>query len=247
VAARDRIGEGGVRLPAGVGVQVFGLRIVFTRGVVGLMIGDLIGGFFVARLAAHDPRNDAIISVMIAFGTVAALTLHELGHALAARIRGLTVLGVAVRWFGAGTYIDKGYPDGPTAWRVAAAGPVASFLGMYASLALVVHVPAGPLRLGFFVLAFVNLFLCISNAVPVEPLDGYRMLLGILWLRLSEERAERVTRFVGSMLLAALAAGALYALVGDRRSLALLLGVVFVVFEAQRLVAGRHRPRAAHA
>jgi len=95
------------------------------------------------------------------------------------------------------------------------------------------------------VLAFVNLFL--SNAVPVEPLDGYRILLGILWIRLNEKRAEQVTRFVGSVLLAALAAGALYALVGDRRSLALLLAVVFVVFEAQRLVAGRHRPRTAHA
>jgi Zn-dependent protease len=97
------------------------------------------------------------------------------------------------------------------------------------------------------VLAFVNLFLCISNAVPVEPLDGYRILLGILWIRLNEKRAEQVTRFVGSVLLAALAAGALYALVGDRRSLALLLAVVFVVFEAQRLVAGRHRPRTPHA
>jgi Zn-dependent protease len=83
--------------------------------------------------------------------------------------------------------------------------------------------------------------------VPVEPLDGYRILLGILWIRLNEKRAEQVTRFVGSVLLAALAAGALYALVGDRRSLALLLAVVFVVFEAQRLVAGRHRPRTPHA
>jgi Zn-dependent protease len=247
VAAPDGIGEGAVRLPAGVGLRVFGLRIVFTRGVVGLMVGDLVGGFFFARLAANDARNDAIISLMIAFGTVAALTLHELGHALAARIRGLTVLGVAVRWFGAGTYIDRGYPDGSTAWRVAAAGPVASFLGMFASLALVVHVPPGPLRVGFFVLAFVNFFLCIGNAVPVEPLDGYRILLGILWIRLSEKRAEQVTRYVGSVLLAALAAGALYALVGDRRSLALLLAVVFVVFEAQRLVAGRHRPRTPHA
>jgi hypothetical protein len=49
------------------------------------------------------------------------------------------------------------------------------------------------------------------------------------------------------VLLAGLAAGALYALVGDRRSLALLLGVVFAVFEAQRLVTGRRRPRPAHA
>jgi Zn-dependent protease len=247
VAALHGIGEGSVRLPAGVGVRVGGLRIVFTRGVVGLMIGDLVGGFILARHVAHDPRNDAIVSVMIALGTVAALTLHELGHAFAAHLRGLTVLGVAVRWFGAGTYIDKGYPDGPTAWRVAAAGPVASFLGMIASLALVVLVPAGPVRIGFFLLAFINLFLCVSNAVPVEPLDGYRVLLGILWIRLSEKRAERATRFVGSVLLTGLAAGALYALVGDRRSLALLLGVVFVVFEAQRLVAGRHRPRTANA
>jgi Zn-dependent protease len=61
--------------------------------------------------------------------------------------------------------------------------------------------------------------------VPVEPLDGYRILLGILWIRLNEKRAEQVTRFVGSVLLA----------------------VVFVVFEAQRLVAGRHRPRTPHA
>jgi hypothetical protein len=65
--------------------------------------------------------------------------------------------------------------------------------------------------------------------------------------RSSSRAAERATRFVGSVLLAGLAAGALYALVGDRRSLALLLDVVFAVFEAQRLVTGRRRPRTAHA
>lgn len=236
-----------VLLPAGVSFRVGRLWIVFTRGVVALMIGDLVGGFFFARIVAHDPRNDAIVSVMVAFGTVGSLAVHELGHALAARRRGMTVLGVAVRWFGAGTYLENGYPDGQTAWRVAAAGPAASLAAAFASLGLAILAPAGPLRIGLLLLTVINLYLCLGNVLPVAPLDGYRVLLGLLWIRRSEPRAERLTILTGRILLASLACGALYALASNRSALALLLGVLFAVFEAQRRVAGRQRTRAAHA
>jgi Zn-dependent protease len=236
-----------VKLPAGVAVRAGGLWIVLTRGVVALMVGDLVGGFFLARLVAHDSGSDAIVSMVLAFGTIASLTLHELGHAFAARRCGLTVLGVAVRWFGAGTYIDKGYPDGPTAWRVAAAGPAASLATASGSLGLAVVVAPGPVRIGLVGLTAVNLFLCVSNVVPVAPLDGYRVLLGLLWIRRSRVRAERLTVAVGNVLLAALAGGVAYALAAQRPSLALLLGVLLVVFEAQRRVAGRQRNRPAPA
>ncbi len=115
-----------------------------------------------------------------------SIFLHEFAHAAAARMENLQTLEIVLHPFG-GLARFRHPPETPRAeFRIAIAGPVASFflalifLGLWAiadALALNILAPL------FFTLCLWNFLLAVFNLFPGYPLDGGRVLRAYLWRR----------------------------------------------------------------
>ena len=155
--------------------------------------------FFVLALmtwitAANLMSSNLIENVFgaIVFGLLTTLILfasiffHEYAHAWAARIEGVEVLEIVLHPFG-GLARFRREPDTPRAeFRIAIAGPAASFL--LAVLFAVLMAIANSLELRIlvtlaFFLALWNFLLAVFNMFPGYPLDGGRVLRAFLWRR----------------------------------------------------------------
>lgn len=137
--------------------------------------------------------------------TTAALFLsvfgHELSHALMARAEGIEIEEIVLHPFG-GLARMRSQPENPQAeFRIAVAGPAASFL--FAILAFVAAKVAsvGGYQYALVVFFFVgagNLLLAIFNLFPGYPLDGGRVLRALLWKRSGNiAEATRMAGFCG--------------------------------------------------
>ena len=148
------------------------------------------------------PPVDAVTAWTLGIITTAALFLsvfgHELSHALMARAEGIEIEEIVLHPFG-GLARLRTQPESPQAeFRIAIAGPAASFI--FAVLALL---GAKIASIGgyqstvavFFLVGAGNLLLAIFNLFPGYPLDGGRVLRALLWRR-SGNIAE-ATRLAG--------------------------------------------------
>lgn len=124
-----------------------------------------------------------LITTLILFFSI---FLHELAHSVVARLEGLEVLEIVLHPFG-GLARFRREPDTPRAeFRIAIAGPAASFLLaiFFAGLMAI----AGALKnetlliLLFFLMLW-NFLLAVFNMFPGYPLDGGRVLRAYLWRR----------------------------------------------------------------
>ena len=107
-----------------------------------------------------------------AAGFIALLFIHELGHYLAARQRGLDVgLPTFIPFVGAWIEMKEQPIDAETEAYVAAGGP---FLGTIASVATYLWSQQIGSNL-LLAIAYSGLFLNLFNLLPVSPLDGGRM------------------------------------------------------------------------
>ena len=126
---------------------------------------------------------------------VIAVILHELAHSEAAARRGFVLNDIKLMPFGASISGGSGEFDGAgprDELIIAVAGPLFSLLLAIVFIALWWLVPATY----FFSLTFVyaNIFLCLFNFLPVYPLDGGRVLLALLSLKMPRERAYKYLR-----------------------------------------------------
>jgi Zn-dependent protease len=98
---------------------------------------------------------------------------------------------VSLVWLGAVTYLEGAYKSGRDQARVAIAGPLTSCaLGLVLALALFLPVSLESKKLVMTLAAF-NLALAALNLIPANPLDGYRLLIGVLWSALGSEQSAR--------------------------------------------------------
>ena len=113
-----------------------------------------------------------------------SILIHEYAHAVAARMEGMKILEIVLYPFG-GLARLKREPDTPRAeFRIAIAGPAASFMLAVAFAVLMGIADAlalNILALLFFMLALSNFFLAVFNLFPGYPLDGGRVLRAYLW------------------------------------------------------------------
>ena len=115
-----------------------------------------------------------------------SIFLHEYAHAAAARMEGVDVLEIVLHPFG-GLARFRHEPDTPRAeFRIALAGPAASFLIALAFAALMAIANSLEFRLlvtlSFFLVLW-NFLLAVFNLFPGYPLDGGRVLRAYLWRR----------------------------------------------------------------
>jgi len=147
------------------------------------------------------------LAVVTTLGLFLSVFGHELSHALMARAEGIEIDEIVLHPFGGLARLRK-EPESPKAeFRIAIAGPAASFL--FALIAFVLLLPA--MKLGYQTTAGVllllssgNFLLAVFNLFPGYPLDGGRVLRAILWRRTGNIReATRLAGFCG-MLIAAI-------------------------------------------
>lgn len=130
-------------------------------------------------------------STYLAMGTAAALLfflsvlLHELGHALAGRMRGVTVEHITLFIFGGIAQAREEARRPLDEFLLTAAGPLASFAlaGLFHGARLLAEAWYAPapvvIVLGF--LALLNFVLAVFNLIPGFPLDGGRIFRSIVW------------------------------------------------------------------
>ena len=116
-----------------------------------------------------------------------SLLAHEVGHALVAHRAGLRVRGITL-WLLGGVALLEDEPVSPRdELRVALVGPAVSLaLAVAFGLAAVALSVAGSPAVAVAVVAWLavgNLALALFNLLPAAPLDGGRVLRGVLWRR----------------------------------------------------------------
>ena len=135
--------------------------------------------------------------LLLAGIVLASVLIHELGHALVARLRGLRVGGIYLHLLPF-AYVQRG--SHADVWRVALGGPAMSLAVGGALFAVLTFTgslevepsEASPWLRPFAFAAVLNLAMGAINLLPTVPLDGGRALAAVLRERLSKEVTRRV-------------------------------------------------------
>ncbi|MGH9369868.1 MAG: site-2 protease family protein, partial [Thermoanaerobaculia bacterium] len=190
-------GVGGLRIATMFGVPVY---VHFSWIVIfGLITWTLATGYFPANypnLPASAYWAKGLVASLLLF---VSILLHEMGHAVVARRNGVGIRSITLFIFGGVAEMEKDAEDGATEFKIAAIGPVVSLaLAAGFHLASSVESLGGSGQAVARYLALINLALALFNLVPAFPLDGGRLLRGLLWKSKGKDRATRIAAKAGT-------------------------------------------------
>lgn len=155
--------------------------------------------------------TQSLWAVVTILGLFACVTLHEFGHALAARKYGVGTRDIVLYPIGGVARLER-LPKKP--WQefvVAIAGPLVNFAIALIILPYILFVPdalSGLLNSGGLAgsagdilpaLFFLNIGLGIFNLIPAFPMDGGRILRALLAMKLPRVRATLFAARVGQL------------------------------------------------
>lgn len=185
-------------------------------------------GFRYLPQVVYLPTVSAYIlaGVMMAGLVVFSIFWHEAGHAIAAHRAGLQVVRIHLYALG-GLAELRHRPASPGQESlVAFSGPLFSFAAALFFAMLTFFAPSVQLQAGFRFLLFTNLFIAVFNLIPVYPLDGGRILRGLLWLKMKRYAKASVRTYrISAILLATLSLAALVLLVSGNSQMVFWLGI----------------------
>jgi Zn-dependent protease/predicted transcriptional regulator len=205
------------------------VRIHYTLWLVLLLIAwSLAYGY----MPKHYPGLGA--TTYWAIGTVTAtilfvsVFLHELSHSYIAKKNDLPIARITLFFFGGVSEMSEEPKDAALEIRMAAAGPLTSFLigGVLGGLYYVTGLASGPATgtnpltpviATLYYAALLNGVLGAFNLIPAFPLDGGRVLRGSLWKRSKNlvGATANATRVSEAISLAMMAVGFFYLIIGD--------------------------------
>jgi Zn-dependent protease/predicted transcriptional regulator len=147
----------------------------------------------------------AIVTAVLFFASIVA---HELSHALVAKARGLPVRSITLFALGGVAQMEQDAADAKTEFWMGIVGPITSFVIGVVCLALAFalgwappDLPRTPVAAMVMWLGVINIGLAIFNMIPGFPLDGGRVLRGLIWwITGNARRATTIAARVGQVI-----------------------------------------------
>jgi Zn-dependent protease len=162
----------------------------------------------------------------------ASVVAHELAHALAARRYGIATSEILLLPVGGVAKIAGEPANGSQEVVIALAGPAMSLaLAALAGLGLLVTAPVPLLSMTLLALAKANLMLGLFNLLPAFPMDGGRVLRGLLRRRQGMLRATRTAAKVARWIAIPMA---ILGVALANLSLVVLAGFVWIAARSER-------------
>jgi Zn-dependent protease len=189
------------------------------------------------------------VTVLLLFTSI---VIHELGHALVARRQGIDVTRIDLFLFGGVTQMARDAASPGEDFKIAAAGPLATFAVILAlvgadlaivgghrlthALALDSDITITPVLLSLSWMLLLNVLLLLFNLVPAFPLDGGRIARSIVWRITGEKRrGTQVAAKLGQGFAVILAGVGVWMLLAYASFSGLwLVGLAFVLGQAAR-------------
>jgi Zn-dependent protease len=164
----------------------FQIRVDASWLVIALLVTwSLAEGLFPSYLPGLSPTTYWSMGLLGMLGLFASVLLHEAAHSLVARHYGLRIEGITLFIFGGVAELAEEPRSPASEILIAVAGPSASAALALAFLLLtaVLNAMGAPAPLLGVVgyLASINGILAIFNLLPAFPMDGGRVLRGIIW------------------------------------------------------------------
>jgi len=165
----------------------------------------LVGWVALSHYLARQSAADAFTGVAFIFSLFGIVVLHELGHALTARRFGIPTRDITLLPIGGVARLDRMPQDPKQELLVALAGPAVNVV-LAAILFVVLELGQGLSAYGDVVrvggrfldqLFWVNVSLAAFNLLPAFPMDGGRVLRGLLALRMDYLRATQLAAGIG--------------------------------------------------
>ena len=134
-----------------------------------------------------------VLGLLAALGLFLGVLIHELGHAVVARLYDVEVKEITLWFLGGVAQFDELPRQRGAEALVGVAGPITSLLLAALSWLIWQYLPMGPGGLFIFsYLTLTNLALALFNLLPALPLDGGRILRSLLALAVPYLQATRI-------------------------------------------------------
>lgn len=170
--------------------HIFGIEIGlhYSWLIIAVLISLSLAAYF---SNAHPDWSSGVIWAMAIFTAVlffVAIILHELSHALVARMNDLPVRSITLFALGGVAQIEKESPSAKVEFWMAIAGPITSAVIGFICLSLAWATgwttgiePETPLLAILVWLGYINIALAVFNMIPGFPMDGGRVLRAVIW------------------------------------------------------------------
>jgi Zn-dependent protease len=147
-----------------------------------------------------------VYGLVLMIAVFASVVLHELGHALVARSRGMKIVDISLYPFGGMARMSTPPRTTRDEILMAAAGPAVSLV-----LAVIIGAVAWPTGIRIlWLLAQINLLLGAFNLLPALPMDGGRIFRAYLARKMGFYRATTLAARVARWLALGLAVAGLF-------------------------------------
>ncbi|KIL37509.1 Zn-dependent protease [Cohnella kolymensis] len=152
-----------------------------AKSILALLKFTKIGATFISMFITMGAYA-LVFPVQFAVGLVVMILIHELGHVIAAKQKGLPVSApIFIPFLGALITMKRNPRDAVTEAYIAFGGPILGTAGALASFLLGLILQNDLL----LVVANIGFFLNLINLMPIHPLDGGRISAAVtrwLWL-----------------------------------------------------------------
>jgi Zn-dependent protease len=233
--------------------DVFGIRVGVDRSwflILFLMLFLVSGSFRQELSSSYGLAFVTTVATVLLF--YFSLILHELAHAVVAKRRGIEVKRIDLFLFGGLTQMARDPDDPADEFKIAAAGPLATFgfvlICLGVDLAIVgphrlLHaailddtVRITPVLLSLSWLLYINILILLFNLVPAYPLDGGRMARAIVWrLKGDKTAGTRVAARLGQAFAWLLAACGIFIVIDFHDFVGLwLVAIAFLIGQSAR-------------
>ena len=190
--------------------RIFGVEIGlhYSWFLIALLITFSLAEQFRLTNADWSPGLRWGLAIITAILFFASIVVHELSHALVAKARNLPVRSITLFALGGIAQIERDAADAKTEFWMGIIGPITSLV--IGILCLVValllgwvppQLPQTPVAAMLMWLGVINIALAIFNMIPGFPLDGGRVLRGLIWwITGNAKRATTIAARVGQVI-----------------------------------------------